>query len=518
MSDVAEKYNALEIVDPKVLALIDAEFVAEYQVVPTEIEIVSGQERVVLGFSNPAILRKTDELVEKIGKNIRFVSYPAFLIDDAIEKYYGLSVSKETAAIQIVGREEDAAEATEQDEQTTSAINQLVSAILVTAINERATDIHIKPTDSKSTVLFRIDGEIKDFTEQCNISRREHAYVMRRIQSMCSSYIDITNTRIPKDGSFQFQMKESGDYIDCRISTIPVVYGEKMAIRILAQNKKLRNIEDLGLPEKDTALLKKLLLRPSGLVVVSAPTNQGKSTSVHAFIRLFSPRAVEIISLEDPVEERLKDVDQVSICRVADEKVSLTAEKILPALMRQDPDILGVGEIRDIVTAKAAIEMSQTGHLTLTTLHARNCVSSLARIFGLGIEKQDFLQEMVCLISQRLVRRTCPDCAAPAEIPAHLKVLLTQTETEMLERGSLMRGKGCKSCNDGYKGLIAVAEYIVFDNEIRDFLSKSHGIQETLHFLMDQKGYVPLWDKALALVATGQTSIEEVIKKVGPDR
>ena len=236
MSALAEPDKVLELSDPKLIALVNADYVAENQIIPVAFETIGDKERVVVGYANPAILRKTDELVEKLGMTVRLVSYPSFLITDAIEKYYGRTVVKQTATIEIIGREEDSVITAEQEAQQTSAINQLVSAILVTAIDQRATDIHIKPTAQTSTVLFRIDGKIVDFTEQCNISRKEHAYVMRRIQSMCSSHIDVTNTRIPKDGSFQFQLKDTGDFIGCRISTIPVIYGEKMA-----KNQELEN-------------------------------------------------------------------------------------------------------------------------------------------------------------------------------------------------------------------------------------------------------------------------------------
>ena len=506
-------------IPPEVLCRIDAEFASKYQVLPLAVESAASGPRLVVGFSNADLLRQIPLLQETVKGSVRLVNYDATMLSEAIERHYG-SMGQSAPIIkqiEIVGRDMDADAATPISEAESSVVSELVNAILMTALEARASDIHIKPTKQTTVVLFREDGEIYDYTSKFNISRNEHANVIRRVQMICRPQMDIGKSQVPLDGSFQFVAGDRS--IDCRVATLPTVNGLKLNIRLFDLNEKLRDLGDLGYPAADVARLKKLLHRPSGMMLVSAPTGQGKSTTIHAAMGLFNPLKSIQILIEDPVEERLPNVDQVQIREVREEELSLTPEKALRACMRQDPDILGVGEIRDPQTAKTAVMMSQTGHLMFSTVHARDSISALARVFELGVPRGDFLREMVCLISQRLVRTICPDCAEKAEVPAELLEYLTPDEVKLMSEGTLKKGKGCRCCNHrGYRGRIAVPEYIVFDNEVRDYLAESRGIQETIAFLREKKGYVPMWEKGLALVAEGRTTIEEVIARIAPDR
>lgn len=507
-------------IPPELLSVFDAAFAAEKQILPLEKENTASGSRLVVAFSSAALLRQIPLLQETAQAPIRLVHVEAPVLLEAIERHYGLvgQAVAEVKQVEIIGRDSDEEDiAASLDVSESSAILELANTILLEALSAHASDIHVKPTEGKTVVLFREDGELYDYSNRFNISRKEHPFLIRRVKMMCKPQMDIGKGRIPQDGAFRFAAADRR--IDCRVATLPTVNGEKLNIRLFDLNEELRNLEDLGYPETDVALLKKILHRPSGMMLVSAPTGQGKSTTIHAAMRLFDPRKYVQILIEDPVEERLPDVDQIQVHEVEEEALSLTPEKALRACMRQDPDILGIGEIRDPNTAKTAVMMSQTGHLMFSTVHARDSISALARVFELGVPRGDFLREMVCLVSQRLVRINCPDCSAPAEISPELMEYLTPLEISMLESGNLRKGKGCRACNTrGYRGRVAVPEYVVFDNEVRDYLAQNRGIQETIAFLREKKGYVPMWEKGLALAAAGRTSIEEVVARIAPDR
>lgn len=514
----ASKHNLASI--PKdVLALIPPAMAGELGILPIAYLPGAGEKTLVVGFSSLELLKSPEvreRLEETAGCRVRLEPIDEKKLIFEISRHYNvLSVNGQAATI------DDELSASDGDESDSdvneSAITEVVNAVIRTAVEARASDIHMLPMAAKTEVLFREDGKPFDYSTQFNIDPREYRRFVNKIKTKCEPMLNITQQKVPQDGAFRIVLDKRK--IDCRVNTMPSYYGEKLNIRLFDVGGELLSIEALGFPPQDVAMLKKILTRPSGMILVSAPTGHGKSTTIHSMIRTFDPTKQIIIAIEDPVEELLPGVAQVQVQNVTDEKLSLTFAKALRACLRQDPNILAVGEIRDSETAKIAIAASQTGHMFFSTVHARDSISSLARVLEMGVPRGDFLREMVCIISQRLVSLNCPECAVIESPSPESLAFLTEEERETVLRGTPKKGTGCPRCKGrGYYGRMAVPEYIVFNNEVRDFLALDHGIKETIAFLREKHGYIPMWDNGLSLVARGIVSLDEVISIIAPDR
>lgn len=511
--DIPKDLTKIQIAS-EVLEMVSPAAAAAYQFLPLALEADGDSQVLVVGFSGLAVLKNLKKIEEMVELRIRPIPYPEEIIKEAIEYHFGVQATPDSNA------KTEKKPVTASDEYSESVITSLVNKVIRTAIDAKASDIHLLPSDldEKTIALFREDGKIFEYTDRFNISSSEYKKFCNKIKTMCDPQLDISMSRVPQDGSFRFVLDEIQE-IDCRVNTIPTIDGEKLNIRLFDINEKLRSIEDLGFTEADVGMLRRLLSRPSGMILVSAPTGHGKSTTIHAMMREFNPRKTIAIAIEDPVEERLKGIAQVQVHNVEEEKISLTFAKALRACMRQDPNVLAVGEIRDAETAKVAIAASQTGHMFFSTVHARDSISSLARVLEMGVPRGDFLREMVCIISQRLVSPNCPHCSQPYVPPKELLAYLTAEEQNIVLGGSPQKGVGCPECRDrGFVGRIAVPEYIVFDNEVRDFMALDHGIEETIGYLKSHKGYVSMWDRGLDMVRSGRVSLEEMASIIAPDR
>ena len=511
----SSKYNLANI-SKDVLSVIPASLAADLGVIP--IAYLPGPEKtLVVGFSSLDILKSTDtleKLEEIAGCRVKLHPVEEKTLIFELSRHYGiLSLNGQVDDDETASTDEDAPEADANE----STITELVNSVIKKAVEARASDIHLLPMGTRTEVLFREDGKPFDYSSQFNIDAREYRRFVNKIKTKCDPHLDISQQKVPQDGAFRFVIDKKK--IDCRVNTMPSYYGEKINIRLFDVAGELLSIEALGFSPEDVAMLKKILTRPSGMILVSAPTGHGKSTTIHSMIRTFDPTKQIIIAIEDPVEELLPGVAQVQVQNVADEKLSLTFAKALRACLRQDPNILAVGEIRDPETAQIAIAASQTGHMFFSTVHARDSISSLARVLEMGVPRGDFLREMVCIISQRLVSLNCPECSVPEAPPPESLAFLTEEERALVLGGTPKKGAGCTRCKGrGYYGRMAVPEYIVFNNEVRDFLALDHGIEETITFLREKHGYIPMWDNGLKLVSQGIVSLEEVISIIAPDR
>lgn len=516
MISTIEDLTSFEI-DPKLLELVSSEMASTQQILPIKMEKDNNGPVLVLGFSGIDVMKSVERLSAQFKVRIHMVPFPADILSAAIAHHYGVMAAQKVN-VEIAGREIEAdAEENIDEESGGSVITDLVNLILRTAVEDHASDIHLLPSAQKTSALLREDGELFTYTDKFNIGKREHRRIINKIKTMCKPAMDIAQRNIPQDGAFSARV--GNQKIDCRVNTMPTVHGEKLNIRLFDVDEKLLTIDDLGLPESDVAIFKKTLIRPSGMILVAAPTGEGKSTTIHAMLRTFDPEKNIIIAIEDPVEERIGGVAQVQVKVVAEERMSLSFAKALRACMRQDPNILEVGEIRDTETAQIAISASQTGHVLLSTVHARDSISAMARVFEMGIPRGDFLREMICTISQRLVGVNCPHCSEVQPPEEKLLELLLPDEKEFVLSGTHKIGKGCPKClNRGFWGRIAVAEHILFDNEVRDYLAKDRGIGEIIAFLREKKGYVPMWEKGLQLVHEGKISLNMLIRRVAPDR
>lgn len=414
----------------------------------------------------------------------------------AITKYYDLQESMSAVMADYGVSVEQPEE--EMNENEDSAVVRLVNHIISNGVAQRASDIHFDPQETGIIVRYRIDGVLLN---ERTLPKKMQSVVTARIKIM--GQLNITEYRVPQDGRIKstFNFKP----IDIRLSTLPTVYGEKIVMRILDLSNAANDIARLGFSSKNERLFMEMIHRPNGIVLITGPTGSGKSSTLYAGLKELNSNEVNIITVEDPVEYRLEGVNQI---QVRDE-VGMTFAAGLRSILRQDPDIIMLGEIRDLETAQIAIRASLTGHLVLSTLHTNSAVESISRLQDMGIEPFLITSSLIGVVSQRLIRRICRDCKYE-EIP-------TAEERVFLERfqnfkGTVMRGRGCPVCNfTGYYGRLAIQEVIPIHREIKDLIitkSSNRVIVEQLR----QMGYASMEDDGVAKVIQGLTTVAEVMK------
>lgn len=424
-------------------------------------------------------------------------------IKNAINRLYGMEYAEK--AVQDYTREaklgqlpQDVQNGSFDEDVSNAPVVRLVNSIIQQAVNMGASDIHIEPTENESRVRFRIDGMLQKIF---NIPVYMHSALITRIKIMGN--MDIAEKRLPQDG--RVGMNISGKDIDLRISTIPTIYGEKAVIRILDQSNFLLSKEKLGFTEENLEKFNELLKNTHGIILVTGPTGSGKSTTLYAMLNELNRESVNIITIEDPVEYRMEGINQIQV----NPKAGLTFAAGLRAIVRQDPDIIMVGEIRDSETAEIAIRSAITGHLVLSTLHTNDAVSAISRLIDMGIEPYLISASLVGVISQRLLRKVCSNCRVPYEIePHHLAV----PGFEELAGVTLYRGKGCSACNyTGYKGRVPVHEILVVSRQHRQLIAQKAPIDE-IKDLSIKMGMSTLKEECIKLVRRGVTTIDEVIR------
>lgn len=353
------------------------------------------------------------------------------------------------------------------------SINILLNNLILEGIKKRASDIHIETLEILVKIRIRIDGKLVKIKE---LEKNTGLKLLNRIKILCE--LNIGEKRLPQDGRFKGEFNK--EKIDFRVSTIPTIFGEKCVIRILKNRLEELNIEKLGFSEKNLKVLKEKIKRKNGLLLFCGPTGSGKTTTLYSIINFLNNENVNIITIEDPVEYQLTGINQIQ-CK---NDIGLDFAKILRSVLRQDPDIILVGEIRDKETAEIALMASLTGHLVLSTLHTRNSYSAIERLLGFGIEPYIISAGLTLIESQRLVRRICKRCS----------------------------GKGCEECNDGYFGREAVEEIIEIDDEIRKFINKNERV-ELIEEYLKRKEFVDIFSYGKEKIERGITTIEEVIRE-----
>lgn len=373
---------------------------------------------------------------------------------------------------------------------------RLVNLIINHAINSRASDVHIEPMESTVRIRFRIDGEL---FEQLSITKSAHAAVVTRLKIMGD--MDIAEKRIPQDGRIQTNF--NGAPVDLRLSVLPTVNGEKIVIRILGGRGVALDRKKLGFSESNSKMFDEILKNPNGIILVSGPTGSGKSTTLYTVLNELNKPGINIITVEDPVEYYLAGINQVQV----NPKAGLTFASGLRSILRQDPDVIMIGEIRDSETAQIAVRASITGHLVLSTIHTNDSASTVSRLVDMGIEPFLVAASLVGVISQRLVRRICEKCKEKRTATALDMKLLN-----IAEPCEIYQGKGCSYCNDtGYKGRIAIHEILVMNREMRELVD-SRAPTDALRQLAAKHGTSTLRENCSRLVLEGITTVDELIK------
>lgn len=382
------------------------------------------------------------------------------------------------------------------DSNDEAPIIRLLNSLIERAIKTEASDIHIEPFEKETKVRMRIDGVIMEYV---TIQRNIHAPLIARIKIL--SNLDIAEKRIPQDGHFRVKINDS--FVNIRVSVLPTVFGEKAVLRIMAATGHLEHADHFGMDDFSYNQFLPMLNYPNGIIYITGPTGSGKSTTLYMVLEYLSGRHVNISTIEDPVEKNLPDINQTQVNPVA----GLTFDVGLRALMRQDPDIIMVGETRDGETAGTSVRAAITGHMVLSTLHTNDAVSSIVRLEDMGVETYLVANSLVGLVAQRLVRKVCPHCARQMET----------TEQERLFLGEdvrvVTRGTGCTRCNNtGYKGRVAVHEILAINNDIRRMIINHTSIEEITRYAREVQHMRTLKESGLILVKEGKTTPEELLK------
>ena len=474
------------------LNLIPDHFVREHTVLP----VAFVDDKLVIAVQNPAQYELSKQLEFLTGKVLQFVVATRTDIEYAIAKFYGPYDDKR--ALEDLPSQHDWVE----DEKQASTLArarptiQLVHNVIIDAINSRASDIHIRPRESGVDLYFRIDGSLVKIR---SLNKHMLPSISSRIKIMAN--MNIAEHRLPQDG--QTRVSHHGNTVDLRISIMPSIHGESIVIRILDTNMGLRELSQVGFSEKDEELFASLVQRSHGMILVTGPTGCGKSTTLYAALQNIRQNPVNIITVEDPVEYHIDGITQVQV----NHETGYSFARALRHILRHDPDVIMIGEIRDQETAKMAVESSLTGHIVLSTLHTNSAATTITRMLEIGIEPYLINTSLLAVLAQRLVRKNCPECIEEEEVNDTIRRSLGVAPEE-----KFYKGKGCSRCFEtGYQGRAAVYELLVVDAKIRQQIRPNCNADELEHIACEN-GMLALTGMALELARERTTSLEEVYR------
>lgn len=490
--DFSRLYLAPEIVD-----LVPTPFILAKHVLPIEVENGS----LLVAMVDPLDINVIDDLQRLTGKMVQ----PLIATEDEIAEAFQRTRNIGESAKELISRykEEEETQVIDRLEYLGDAPGvKLANLILEQAIKQRASDVHFEPHERGMRVRYRIDGLLRNITE---IPRHLRNDVNSRVKIMAG--MDITERRKPQDG--RIQMAAGDVEVDMRVSSLPTVHGEKIVTRILQKSSNLVNLGDFGFSPINLRRIRKMLQLNQGLLLVTGPTGSGKSTTLFAFLNSLNSPEKNIVTVEDPVEYRLDGVNHVQV----NPKVGLTFATGLRTVLRQDPDVIMVGEIRDEETGEIAVRSALTGHLVLSTLHTNSAVATISRLLNMNMESYILSSTIIGIVAQRLVRTICRDCkeAVPLTDPVMIRYIrslgLKVPET-------VYQGKGCPICkNTGYRGRSAIGEVLVFNKEMREAVERSAGEAELLEIAL-RSGMTTLQRAAIDKLIEGVTTSEEIIRTV----
>jgi len=376
-------------------------------------------------------------------------------------------------------------------------IIRLINALLTQALREGASDIHIEPFETRSVVRFRLDGALRDVIEP---KRALHAAIVSRIKVMAQ--LDIAEKRLPQDGRITLRL--AGRPVDVRVSTLPTGHGERVVLRLLDKQAGRLELVSLGMDDVALTGLDELIHRPHGIVLVTGPTGSGKTTTLYAALSRLDAKTLNIMTVEDPIEYDLDGIGQTQ----ANPRIDLTFARALRAILRQDPDVIMIGEIRDLETAQIAVQASLTGHLVLATLHTNDAASSVTRLIDMGVEPFLLASSLLGVLGQRLVRRLCPVCRQPHEASDKERAALGLPAMD----GPLFSAVGCPACNfTGYRGRTGIYELLAVDEPLRRMIHDSASEQDLRDYAV-AKGMTSMRADGMRWVRAGDTALEEVLR------
>lgn len=478
-------------IEPEVLKLIPEELAKRAHVMPISRE----RNKLYVAMADPMDYFAIEEIRLTTGYHVEPRISSKTDIYRTITKYYDLQQSMEDAMSDVT-LQEVANDAELNDEE--SPIVRLVNQIIANGVAQNASDIHFDPQENELRIRYRVDGVLR--TERA-IPKHMQNVIIARVKILGN--LNITENRVPQDGRIKTIINFRA--IDIRLSSLPTVYGEKLVMRILDMGNALNSIDKLNFSEPNLALFQKMITTPNGIVLVTGPTGSGKSSTLYAALSTLNTEGVNIITVEDPVEYQMEGVNQI---QVRDE-VGLTFASGLRSILRQDPDIVMIGEIRDLETAQIAVRASLTGHLVLSTLHTNSAVESIARLNDMGVEPFLLSSSLVGIVAQRLVRKICRDCGHTYTPDDATLTIFRQYGIEVTQ---LRKGAGCPSCNGtGFKGRIAIHEVLPINREIKNIMMTSMNSND-IKQQMKTDGIQTMMEDGLLKVERGITTLEEILR------
>ncbi len=484
--------------------LVDTNLVTKHHALP----LFRRGNRLFIAVSDPTNLAALDEIKFHTGVNTDAIlveerSLNAVITDwmesqDNLTEGLGDLESEDFDNIDISTGDDNSKEDAGSDGVDETPIVRFINKVLVDAIKQGASDIHFEPYEKNYRVRFRTDGILREVVKPPkNLSARMAA----RLKIM--SQMDISERRVPQDGRIQMKLSRNRA-IDFRVNTLPTLFGEKVVLRILDPSSAQMGIDALGYEEDQKKMYLDALSKPQGMILVTGPTGSGKTVSLYTGINLLNQPERNISTAEDPVEINMEGVNQVHV----NPKVGLNFAEALRSFLRQDPDVIMVGEIRDLETAEIAIKAAQTGHLVLSTLHTNSAAETVTRLLNMGVPSFNLATSVNLIIAQRLARRLCKECSEPAELPTEV-LLKAGFSEEQLANADIRRAVGCDLCKDGYKGRVGIYEVVRITPTIAQLIL-SQGNAMEIHKQARAEGFPDLHQSALLKVLKGMTSLEEV--------
>ena len=439
-----------------------------------------------------------EDIRQVVGMDLKIYLVEQTVLTNAIQFYYS-EVSARKAAAKAASSSNSQSETVEisiEDGDDDTPIINLFNSILIRAYNANASDIHIEPFETQTQVRMRLDGVITEFM---TLQKNVHNPLIARIKILGD--LDIAERRVPQDGHFRISVE--GVNLNVRVSVIPTVFGEKAVLRLLANATAIDHSGTFGMTDNNYQIVKNMLQSPNGIIYLTGPTGSGKSTTLYMILEELAKRSVNISTIEDPVEKNVPKLNQMQVNNIA----GLTFDVGLRALLRQDPDIIMVGETRDAETAAISVRAAITGHLVLSTLHTNDAASSVIRLVDMGVEPYMIASSLVGIVAQRLVRKVCPFCSEEGPM----------TDQEYVIAGRMIprvkHAKGCRQCNNtGYKGRISIHEILPVDKQVREMITKGATVEEIKQYALKYLGMKTLKASGLELVEQGITTMDELIK------
>lgn len=500
--------DGLEI-PPDVISQIPAQMAKTYNVVPVKFD--KTRNMLTIAMDNPDNFRATDDLSTLLGNSIDPMITDSDSLEDAINKYYAEEESSLNELLGEIEGDSDLAGFQGRDQSIdldelkglaeSNPVKKLLNLVLLQAIRDKASDIHFEPFEKEFKMRYRIDGVLYEM-----VPPPKHIAVALSSRIKVMANLDIAERRLPQDG--RIPLTVGGNQIDLRVSVLPTMFGESVVLRVLDRSMVDLSLDMLGLRERELNMLEQLIRKPNGIVIVTGPTGCGKTTTLYSALKELNDDATKIITTENPVEYDIDGLIQVQMRP----EIGLTFSKCLRSILRQDPDVVMVGEIRDLETAQIAIQASLTGHLVFTTVHTNDAPSTLARLVDLGLETFLITATLEGVVAQRLVRRICLNCKTAFDPTEEMLMEVGLTPDDVGDK-QLYFGRGCDMCNStGYKGRVGVYEIMQLNDEMRDLIMNKASTN-VLRDAARKNGMRTLRENALEFLYDGLTTIEEVARE-----